>query len=663
MRPPKGPAAEGLFDYRAYLRWQGVYYELRAQTTNDWQLLPELGAPATPPLADRFLTWAQATLERGLPDRTDPEGRRPVDLLLWMTLGLKTTVTDEVSEPFMFTGTMHIFAISGLHIALISGILVALLRVLQAPRAMCGWLVIPLIWFYTAATGWQPSAIRSAIMMTVIIIGWMLRRPGALLNSLAGSAFIILLWEPRQLFQASFQLSFFVVLSIGLMLPPLETVVNRVLQTDPFLPEELLPRWRRWLGRPLRWLLLSLATSFAAWLGSLPLIAWYFHLLTPVSLLANLVIVPVSGFALMCNLGSLFCGGWLPLFTEWFNHAGWFLMASMDQLSRWAAAWPGAYFYVPAPGLALMLAYYAVLAGLLSGWLLTRRRRAWTAAGAGALLLAAGGYWLAAKPEPRITVLALNGGAAQYVRGSAPGEDLLIDCGDSPDAGFVVKPFLKAQGVNQLRHLILTHGDLRHVGGYEVLSEAFRTRAVATSYARARSPVYRQIVAGLEDSPRRWVRLQRGQQLAGWTVLHPGRDQQFSQADDNALVLRREWRGTRVLLLSDLGKAGQGALLEQEPDLRADMVVTGLPARGEPLSDELLAAIQPQLIVVNDAEFPALERAGARLRERLERAGRRVVYTSDEGSVTIRFKAQGWELRAMSGKVLAGPARKGGRAE
>jgi beta-lactamase superfamily II metal-dependent hydrolase len=190
------------------------------------------------------------------------------------------------------------------------------------------------------------------------------------------------------------------------------------------------------------------------------------------------------------------------------------------------------------------------------------------------------------------------------------------------------------------------------------LSNAFRIRAVCTSYARALSPVYRQIVAGLDDSPRRWVRLQRGQRLAGWTVLHPDQNHHFSQADDNALVLRCEWKGARILLLSDLGKAGQGALLEQESDLRADIVVTGLPARGEPLSDELLAAIQPQVIVVNDAQFPVIERAGSRLRERLQRPGWRVVYTSDEGTLTMRFKAEGWEVRAMSGKVLVGPARR-----
>ncbi len=263
LAPPDGPVAPGLFDYRAYLRWQGIYHQLRVWAPGDWRVSDT--TESTPPVATRFLEWAQETLARGLP--AEDESLR----LLWaMTLGWRTALTDEVSEPFMRTGTMHIFAISGLHIALITGILVALLRVLQVPRSACGAVVIPLIWFYTLATGWQASAIRSTIMMTIVVLGWSLHRPADLLNSLVVSATVILVWEPRQLFQASFQLSFFVVLSMALLLPPFERLRDRLLQSDPLLPAELLPRWRRWLEPPVRWLTLNFAISLAAWLGSLP---------------------------------------------------------------------------------------------------------------------------------------------------------------------------------------------------------------------------------------------------------------------------------------------------------------------------------------------------------------------------------------------------------
>lgn len=130
LREPSGALAAGLFDYRAFLLCQGIYFQLQCADTNDWRLVADASSPAQPPVADRFRVWAQRTLARGLPVE-DEELR-----LLWaMTLGWKTALTDEVAEPFMRSGTMHVFAISGLHIALIASILVAVLRAAQLPAA------------------------------------------------------------------------------------------------------------------------------------------------------------------------------------------------------------------------------------------------------------------------------------------------------------------------------------------------------------------------------------------------------------------------------------------------------------------------------------------------------------------------------------------------
>jgi len=155
LAPPPRPVASGLFDYRTYLARQGMYYQLKADSAGDWRALGE--ERDGPPFTDKFLAWAQRTLARGLPAEDEP-----LHLLWAMTLGWKTALTGEINAPFMKSGTMHIFAISGLHIALIAGILVSLLRVLRVPRAWCGAVVIPLIWFYTAATAGnrRPSARR-----------------------------------------------------------------------------------------------------------------------------------------------------------------------------------------------------------------------------------------------------------------------------------------------------------------------------------------------------------------------------------------------------------------------------------------------------------------------------------------------------------------------
>ena len=658
LEPPPAPDAEGLFDYRSYLRQQGIYFQLRADSPQDWR---RLSAARPPPLAHRFAAWAQEVLSLGLPERDVP-----LELLWAMTLGWKTALTPEISTTFIRSGTMHVFAISGLHIAMIAAILLALLRVLRIPRLYCGILVIPALWFYTLATGWQPSAVRSTIMMTVIIAGWGLARPSDLVNSLAGAALLILIWDPQQLFGASFQLSFFVVLSIALVVPVLEQLRDRFLRLDPWLPEQLASPWQKFGLRAARWLWTFSAASTAAWLGSLPLIAFYFHLVSPVALLANLFIVPASGAALAASLGSLFSGTWLPGLTELLNFSAWGWMRLMLWISDLAASLPAGWFHVPRPSLFHFVLYYGLGLGLVSGWLLAPSRRRWLLPGAAVLLAVPALQWFKARHEVTLTVLAQNGCAAVYCAPAAGHGSVLFDPGDSNVVQYVVEPHLRARGVNRLSHLVLTHGDLRHVGGAEWIVHQFNARSVLTSAPRFRSPTYRRLVQTFGQEARLLRQLDRGDTFAGWTVLHPAASDRFSRADDAALVVRGEFCGRRILLLSDLGRAGQETLLQRYgPELRADVVVTGLPNTGEPLCDALLEAINPAVIVVADSEYPASERARAPLLERLARSRARVVSTRAEGAVTVTLTQQG-EMRVTGfrspGAGLAGHARLNGAA-
>jgi ComEC/Rec2-related protein len=643
MAPPPAPLADGLFDYRDYLQTRGIFYELKTSSTNDWQLRAPI--LLKPPLTDRFLSWSQKTLALGLPVEDEP-----LRLIWAMTLGWRTAFTGDISEPFLRAGTMHLFAIDGLRIALISGILVALLRMLQVSRAWCGVVAIPLIWFYTAATGWESSAIRASVMMTIVIGGWALKRPGDTVNSLLAAAFIILLWEPRQLFEASFQLSFFVVLVIALMLPPLNEISDRLLRHDPLLPDELLPRWRRALTSTLRMLSRYFALSFAAWVGSIPLSAKYFHLFSPISTPANIIAVPLGTLALMSNLGALICGNWLPWVTELFNNSAWFFMVAMTNVSVFFTKIPGAFFYVPAPSWLEIGIYYTVLIGALSGWLFAPKRRIWSAA----ILILIGviyfGRWEQSRNETEITVLPLNGGHCVFVDAPGRKNDWLVDCGNDSAVEFTLKPFLRAHGVNKIPRLILTHGDSRNIGGAESLNELFGVGEIYTSPVSFRSRVYREITAEFEKPPAHHRIISRGDTAGCWQVLYPEAANNFARADDNALVLLGNFPDARILLLSDLGRDGQGALLERTNDLRADIVIAGLPNEGEPLCDALLDAIHPKIIVIADSEFPATRRASRELKERLAGRNVPVIYTQTADAVTIVTRSKSWELQTMDGQ-------------
>lgn len=668
LQPPRGALANGLFDFAAFLSRQGIHYQFAVDAISDWKIADELSPPREP-VADRFGRWAKAALALGLPEQDEP-----LQLLWAMTLGWKTALNGEVSEPFMRSGTMHVFAISGLHIALIASLLVAVLRVFRLPRTWCVWVVVPLIWFYTGVTGWQASAIRSTIMMTVILGGWLLKRPSDLLNSLSGAALIILLWDPQQLFQAGFQLSFAVVCSLAIIAPlfhavsaptinpsqpastpPARRFIDAMLRVAPPLglvfPDPLQPIStrsfsQRWFITATRWLLGSLVTSLAAWVGSIPIVAWHFHLFTPVSLLANLLVVPLSSAALACNLASMATASWLPAVAELFNHSAWFFMVWMVKFSAWAAEFPGGCFHVSAPSLPLFLFYYATLAALLTGAFFSPRRRIATSVALVGLAAWIGTVWWHERQFAQLTILPLNGGEVIYFRPEGGGEELLIDCGSESTAEFTLKPYLRSLGLNRPARLLLTHGDAHNVGGAAMMQSRFKPRRVLVSEAAFRSGAYRSAVRSFDTISNLVERLPRGARIEPWTLLHPDAGDAFPQADDNAAVLHAKIFGTRILLLSDLGKPGQNALMTRHPDLRADIIVTGLPTQGEPLAEALLDQLQPRLIVVTDAEQPASQRASARLRERLLDRHVPVCFTRQAGAVTLRFSKDGWTHEA-----------------
>ncbi|MDB6016841.1 MAG: ComEC/Rec2-related protein [Pedosphaera sp.] len=649
LDPPTPPVAEGLFDYPAYLEHLGIYYSLSVESPPAWKII---SSPAQPPLADRFCAWSRSALARGLPVEDET-----LQLEWALTLGWKPALTEQVSEPFVRAATYHIFAVDGLRIAIIAAILMHLLRVSGVPRVWCGIVTIPFILFYAALTGWPASAIRAIVMVIVVFVGWALKRPSDLINSLFAAAIIILVWEPRELFQAGFQLSFFVVFCIVLIRPAFDKLGKMIFRAEPFLPDELRPRWQKVLRTPTLWLLDLFLASVAAWLGSIPLVAYYFHLVTPLSGPANVLAIPLCILVLIANLSSLLLAGWFPFASEIFNHAGWAMMKSIQATSHWSANWPGAYFYLPMPSLFTLALYYLILLTVLTGWLFREKWRKCKIISLSLLILVWCVQWLAQRPVTQLTFLPLYGGHAIHVQSPGARNEWLIDCGNESSVDTVVKPFLRAQGVNRLPHFILTHGAASYTDGASLVCELFAPRSIFTSPINFRSPAYKDFQALLKTNQFRAElknSLQSGDQFGPWTVLHPNATNNFPRGEDNALILRAEINGTRILLLSSLGQPGQRALLDHtNNNLRADIVVAGIPDVSEPLGDNLLNAIQPRVIIIADSAQPAPKRASARLRARLEQRKIPVIYESLARAVTLEVRPGRWDLRAMDGTRLS----------
>jgi ComEC/Rec2-related protein len=646
IEPPHEAQAQGLFSPHLFYQRQEIYFALRAGSTNDWHAFSEAGVQN---LTGKFTAWAKQTLALGLP--VEDEALR----LIWaLVLDWKPGLTPAVEEPFIRAGTFHIFAVDGLRIGMLAAIALAFLRSLQAPRAWAGAVVLPAIWWYVGLTGSPASAIRSAIMTSVIVIGWAARRPANLINSLFAGALLILAWNPQQLFQAGFQLSFIVVLCIGLLLPAFEKVTGS--RTQSLVPKALEPQWVGWWREVRGLALATLSLSLAAWLGSIPLSAAYFHLFSLASVPANFLVVPLASLALTSGLASLLVAPLFPGLSVLFNHSGWFWMKCVIALSQWFAQLPGSWWNAAAPRPLALLCYYLLLLTLATGWLFRFRFRRQATAVLTLLCLLCVADWMFQRGETRLHVLSLRGAAAIFVPSHSGSSEELFDCGDPISAQAVVKPFLQAQGVNRLESFCLTDARSEIMGGAPVVLTNFSPSAVFAGSPRARSVVYRRFLAQLSQRVINLTNLTDGNSLNDWTVEHPSADDQFSQADDNAVALSARTAGQSILFLSSLGRSGQDALVKRHPDLRADIVIAGLPVRDEPLSEPLLDLLDPKTIIVADSETPASRRAPQKLQERLARRNARVFYCHYFGSLTLVFRATGWRIEDVNGNEVRATA-------
>jgi competence protein ComEC len=644
---PSGPFADGLFDAKTFFKRKGIYYQLRVSSTNDWQTI----GTATRPLCDRFFDYAKKTLTLGLP-KDDLATR----LIQTLVLDWKAPLTPDIQEPLVKAGTFHIFAVDGLRIGLITTMFVGLLQTLRVSRRFAGVLALAGIAFYVVLTGMPPSAIRAGIMAAVVICGWILKRPADALNSLFAAAIVILAWDPQQLFQPGFQLSFVVVLVIILIYERIHGWLAKPFAPDPFLPQQLVRQnlWHGgWIAHPRNFLIGTMAISIASWLGSIPLAANYFHVFNIVSTPANFVVVPLTALTLISCLGSLIVGAWLPSVAVLFNNASWLLMKCIIAISLWCVQWRPSAFNVSAPTLLTTITFYTILLALITGWIFRTKSKRLIIPALSLLAVACVVQWILPKPT-MLHVLPLNGGQCILVDSGRPKTDLLIDSGDEQSVARITKPFLQAQGVNWFDSCCLSVAHISAMGGMEIVHTNFATDHLVTSATRNRSVAYKRVVASFDKQPEARRTIKAGDQLSGWNVLHPGIDDQFSRGDDNAVVLLRTFGKTSVLLLSTLGRTGQLALLERNPELRADIVITGLPANEEPLTPQLLESLQPKLIVIVDSEFPATRRASDELQARLATSKAQVIYCRETGGVSFAFsKSNNWKLIDANGTVLA----------
>ncbi len=268
-----------------------------------------------------------------------------LSLYLAMLLGEKAVLSAEQQNAFMRSGTFHIFSISGLHVGVIALALQGLLQLLRLPRRPAVVITLTVLWLYVQITGASSPAVRAFLMIAFLLASQVFRLPGNALAALTASALATLLLEPLQLFSTGFQMSYTVVAALVVMGRPLAEVWLVRWQPFVFLPK---PDWR-WWHTAIHWsgrkTIGAAAGCWAAFLASTPSGIGFFGLFSPGSLVANLVIIPLSSLALVAGFLSLVTGlvGLLSL-SALFNAAAALIIIVTDWLLQRGTTLPGVFF-------------------------------------------------------------------------------------------------------------------------------------------------------------------------------------------------------------------------------------------------------------------------------------------------------------------------------
>ena len=283
----------------------------------------------------------KAELTRKLVDPRSPQEREQ-RILAAMLLGERKLLPPEQENDFMLTGTMHIFAVSGLHVSLFAALLFAVFSRFRTPYRVLAAAVLLVTGFYVLLTGAAPSAVRAWTMVAFLLAARLLGRSSNPLNALTLAASVTLWQNPSLLSSLGFQLSYGVVASIFLYGIPLGDFLNARIRPFKYIPVKSRSRFRRLLASGLEKLVALFAVSFGTFIAGAVFITGSFGIFTPIAVLVNLILVPYIGLLLALAIASaaLFCLPGTDWAAAWLWAADCRLMFAVEVLTGTAAAVP-----------------------------------------------------------------------------------------------------------------------------------------------------------------------------------------------------------------------------------------------------------------------------------------------------------------------------------
>jgi competence protein ComEC len=632
------------FSYKDYLARQGIYSMM------SWARLTTLAEGQGNPLFAALLR-CKARTQRAIADVL-PEP--PAALLTGILLGVESGLPAKLVADFQATGTSHIVAISGFNMAIVS-LALTRLSVRVAGRRYAAWFCTAALALYTVFVGASAAVVRAAVMAGVAAWGEHFGRQNASANALFATALVMTAFRPYTLWDLGFLLSFAATLGLITLADPLSLRFVRLLA-------RILPQ--RWAEKLARILYEPLVVTTCAQLTTLPIILATAGWVSPVTLLSNLLILPVQQQVMLW--GALTTGAgliWLPV-GRILGWVAWLFLAWTIWVVERTAALAAAMPFTGTMRVGYVAAWYTVLGGTtwwlwqteerrrmlrqkIGSWLRTRVRSKALLAGLG---IAAALVWAAVLSLPdgklHVTFLDVGAGDATWIE-TPSGRQMVVNGGPSGTTMMAHLGQRMAFWDRAIDVVVLTDSADAHVLGAVPVLERYQVgRLWLPSDATERSTAWERLSAVAEAraiavaEPLAGTRVEVGDGVALSFVHPPAHGGETA----GAAVLRVDYGATCFLLSASADLSVEQVMVARGEDLRCDVLQVGKQGDDGATSLPYLYAVQPVLAVVSRAAETS-SASDERALTRLDQAGATVVRTDQSGSIEVISDGNRYEVR------------------
>lgn len=644
--PPTNP---GETDFRKLFGARGIGGRVVIDSVDQIQLVK-----SGPPGPMRMLSWISARGDRVL---RSVIGDSQAELASAIVLGRRMAVPPKTRDLLVETGTVHLLSVSGLHLAMVAGIARVLVLLTGLNRGMQMIIILGVCIFFAGLTGAKPPVLRASFLVaSLLIASWTARIPHTL-NSLAVAAIILMLLHPNTVLEIGAQLSFIAVATLVVTGRSITDAAKQDIATENLILQSK-SALHASLKKVAQYLVTSAKVSFWVWIITAPLVWHAYNVLAPVSIIANIVVVPLLAVTLTLGLLTTTIGFFSHTVAMPLGLSCKISIAAILKVSHWFSELPFAFIWLPAPPAIFILVFYAFL--LIPS--LASRTRIFPASlkfpqrfRLGWCLL----WFLATVPvalqkfqppssDLRLTFIDVGHGTSVLIQLPDGAGNWLYDAGRLGDPIWSISPIedvLWSEGIHSLDGVIVSHADSDH---YNAIPDLLRRFNVPNVY----------LPPGLIDDPQIGLEPVRkavsehepaihivhtGSTLEGrdgktWgKILHPTKTRIEGSDNANSVVLLIEYAGGSCLLPGDLEMPGTDNLLEIPRPAPGGVMMS--PHHGSLQQDvrPLLDWQRPSVVVVSGGNRAARDE----VIERQSQTGAACYITSQLGAIRITVDKQG----------------------